>query len=110
MTHDEAMEMLVAATAHLMEHFSAVQILGTWESSEGNGMTNDVGYGKGNWYSRVGLCSKFMDIEKARNATSSKQLDDDEDETPKDNWELHIQGDESALDEAWAYYQKREVV
>ena len=59
----DAQKLIEAASAHLSEHFEAVQILATFPHSEGG--TQIVLAGRGNWYARQGMARYFVEREQA---------------------------------------------
>lgn len=63
MNHDKHMSMVESHVNALYEHYSAVQILVSWEEG---GETHRVSAGAGNWYSRTGMAREMIEKESAR--------------------------------------------
>lgn len=59
MNHGDKEKLVDTALHQLGEHFSAVQILVSWQK-EGDGGTLDLFSGTGNWYARQGMAHEFI--------------------------------------------------
>ena len=65
--------------AELSEYCDAVQILATWSGLEDPENTHSTFKGFGNWYSRIGMVTRFSEEEAAIVQT---QMCDDSDDCP----------------------------
>lgn len=83
MTNEEAHELVASVAAQLGEHFSSVQILGSWQADGGG--TKRVMLGVGDFYARQGLAHEFINAdiahENARHIAQSLNPPDE-----GDNW------------------------
>lgn len=60
----EKLELMRKIASELAEHFDAVQILASHR--DGNGNTQLIKYGEGNWYARQGMAHDFINAEQAQ--------------------------------------------
>lgn len=71
MTNKEAEKLMEVHAAQLSEHFGAVQIMGTFLTSNGN--TVCVKRGAGDYYARQGMAQEFIEVDRARTACEVKK-------------------------------------
>ena len=66
MQNDERLKIIESHCSQLMEHFDSVQIFATKYDGE-TGMTTNAEDGKGNWFSRIGQVTEWLNRVSAEN-------------------------------------------
>ena len=78
MNNDEMLKIIEGYCSKLMEHFDSVQIFATKYEGEKE-VTRNIANGKGNWFSRIGQITDWLNKEKACSIESViEDYDDDE--------------------------------
>ena len=70
-------DVIEAKLSELSEYCDAVQILATWSGTEDPENTHSTFKGFGNWYSRIGMITRFSEEESAKIQTQMWDESDD---------------------------------
>ena len=86
MTDTELVARMDVLLAELMEHFDALQIIGSVVGDDG--CTTRVTRGVGNWYARIGGAREFIEMDQAQTTAFelSKVMGPEDDNDDSEDW------------------------